>query len=189
MEIRQIIFTGMVLGLAAAAFAGDETKMKMSVIVIDDTADGEIRFELDSDDFDFDLHSMQEGESHSVVDKSGRTILISRNADGLSFNVDGKTIDLPAFDDEHHGAIWIGDGGDDNVDVHFIKKAIFGGADSMDGIMVMSGKPIDEATQQAIKALLESSGYGSDVDFMDHSGSHGGPHRIKVIRKHVEATQ
>jgi len=58
MKIRQVVFTGLVLGLAAAAFAGDETKMKMSVVVIDDTADGEIRIELDSDDLDFDLQML-----------------------------------------------------------------------------------------------------------------------------------
>ncbi len=112
MEIRQIVFTGLVLGLAAAAFAGDEAKMKMSVVVIDDSADGEVRIELDSDDLGFDLHSMQEGESQSVVDKSGRTILISRSADSFTIDVDGKTIDLPVLDGEHHGAMWIGDGSD-----------------------------------------------------------------------------
>jgi hypothetical protein len=189
MKIMQIVFTGLVLGLAATAFAGDETKMKMSVVVIDDAADGEIRIELDSDDLDFDLHGMQEGENRSIVDKSGRTILISRNADGFSFDVDGKTIDLPVLGGEHHGGMWIGDDGGDDVKLHFIKKGMFGGGESMDGIMIMSGKPIDEATQQAIKTLLESSGYDSDVDFMDHSGPHGGPHRIEVIRKHVEVTK
>jgi len=172
MKIRQVVFTGLVLGLAAAAFAGDETKMKMSVVVIDDTADGEIRIELDSDDLDFDLHSMQEGENRSIVDKSGRTILISRNADGFSFNVDGKTIDLPVLDGGHHRGMWLGDD-----------------SESMDGIMIMSGTPIDDATQQAIKTILESSGYDSDVNFMDHSGPHGCPHRIEVIRKHVEVTK
>lgn len=189
MEIRQIVYTGMILGLAAAAFAGDETKTKMSIVVIDDSADGEVRIELDSDDFGFDLHDMQEGESHSIVDKSGRTILISRSANSFTIDVDGKTIDLPVLDGEHHGAMWFGTAGDDDAGLHFMKNVNFIKAGSMDGIMVMSGKPIDDATQQAIKALLESSGYDSDVDFMDHSGPHGLPHRIKVIRKHVEVSK
>ncbi len=189
MKIRQFVFTGLVLGLAAAAFAGDEAKTKMTVVVIDDSADGEVRIELDSDDLGFDLHAMQEGESHSIVDKSGRTILISRSADSFTIDVDGKTIDLPVLDGEHHGAMWIGDAGGDDAGFHIMKNVNFVKAGSMDGVMIMSGKPIDDETQQAIKTLLESSGYGSDVNFIDHSGSHGGPHRIKVIRKHVEATK
>ncbi len=186
MKIRQIVFVGAVLGLAAAAFAADEAKMKMSITVIDDSDDGEVRFELDSDELGFNLHEMQEGENRSIVDESGRTILITRNAGGFTFDVDGKTIEMPAFDGEHHGAVWVGDEDGEDVEFHVMRNANFISADSMGGIMIMSGKPIDEATQQAIKSLLESSGHGSDVRFIDHAGPHGGPHGIKVIKKHIE---
>ncbi len=186
MKIRQFVFMGAVLGLAVGAFAADEAKMKMSITVIDDSGDGEVRFELDSDELGFSLHDMQEGENRSIVDESGRTILITRTAVGFTFDVDGKTIEMPAFDGEHHGAVWIGDEDGDDVEFHVMRNADFMSAESMDGIMIMSGKPIDEATQQAIKSLLESSGHGSDVRFIDHEGPHGGPHRVKVIKQHIE---
>jgi hypothetical protein len=46
--------------------------------------------------------------------------------------------------------------------------------------MIMSPKPIDAATQQAIKSLLESAGYGSEVNFIDHEAA---GHRKVMIKK------
>jgi hypothetical protein len=41
------------------------------------------------------------GKIKTVLDDSGRSILITREADGYKIDVDGKTIDLPLFDGKH----------------------------------------------------------------------------------------
>jgi len=188
MKISKIVLALAVLGLAVVALAGEEMRTNIAIAVVDDS-DGEVRIELDSDDLGFNLHDMQEGENRSIVDKSGRTILVTREADGFTFDVDGKTIKMPAFDGDHHGMVWVDADHDEDIDVRVMKDASFVTAGSMDGIMIMSGKPIDEATQQAITSLLESAGHGSDVRFIDHDGPHSGPHGVHVIKKHVEITQ
>jgi len=38
-------------------------------------------------------HNMQVGDNRSVVDKNGRSILVTRAEENFSFDIDGKTID------------------------------------------------------------------------------------------------
>ena len=184
MRIMFLAFASLVM--AAATIAAEETKTKMVIAVVDAGSQGEVRIELDSDDLGFNLHDMQEGENHSVVDESGRTILITREAEGIRFEIDGKTIKMPLFDGELHTATFVRDADMSDVSVHVMADATFETAHSMDGVMIVSEKPIDEATQQAIKSMLESAGHGSEVRFIDGTGPHGGVHGIKVIEKKVE---
>lgn len=175
--------------LAGTALAGEEIKTKVAIALVDSDVGGEVRLEFDSDEVGFNLHDMQEGENRSIVDKSGRTVLITREADGYKFDIDGKTIRMPSFDGEHRGATGVSDGDVTDVDVHVMHDTRVAKAHSMDGVMILSEKPIDEATQQAIKSMLESAGHGSDVRFVDASGSDRGPHAIKVIEKKVEVIE
>ena len=191
MKIGNISLLLASIGLASAALAGEEMKTKMAIALVDSDSHGEVRLELDSDELGFNLHDMQEGENRSIVDESGRAILITREADGYRFDIDGKTIRMPLLGGEHHGATWVSDGdiGDIDVDVHVMHGSGMARAHSMDGVMILSEKPIDEGTQQAIRSMLESAGHGSEVRFVDASASHGGPHGIKVIEKRIEITQ
>ena len=176
-----------ILCFAAASVSGEELKTKMHIKVIGDSPDGAIEIKLDSDDMDFDLHDMQVGENRSMVDELGKSILVTREENGFSFNVDGETVEVPAFDGENHGAVWASKDHDQDVDVHVMRDVNFIKAESMDGIMIMSGKPIDEATQQAIKSLLESAGHGSDVNFIDHERHDGSSeHQVRVLKKVIE---
>ena len=75
MKLRNIAFVVVTLGLAAAVLAGEDVKTKIAIAVVDSDGDGEVRFDLNSDDLGFDLHDMQEGENRSIVDESGRNIL------------------------------------------------------------------------------------------------------------------
>ena len=197
MKLRKLALVLAALGMATAAFAGDQMKTKMAIAVIDSDSHGEIRLNLDSDELGFDLHDMQEGENRSIVDKSGRSILITREADGYAVDVEGKTIKLPLFDDELYSAVWMneGDHGDFDIDVmhdfsiagaHGMHDFSIAGAHGMDGVMIVSQKPIDEATQQAIESMLQSAGHGDEVRFIDTDGADGSPHMIKVIEKKVE---
>ncbi len=189
MKLRYLTLVLASLGLASVALAGEEMKTKMAIALIDSDSNGELRLELDSDDLGFNLHDMQEGENRSIVDKSGRTILVTREADGYKFEVEGKTIKMPLFDGEHCGATWVGDGDMTGVDVRVMHDTSMASAHSMEGVMIVSEKPIDEATQQAIRSMLQSAGHGSEVRFIDTDGPHGGPHMIKVIEKKVEVTK
>jgi hypothetical protein len=196
MNVTKFVLALAIIGLVGVALADEEARTKISIEVVDDAGDGDVRIVLDSDYLGFNLHDMQVGENRSIVDKSGKSILVSRDTDGFSFDVDGKTIRMPEMDGKHHGAVWVGGDHGEDVDVHVMKEANFISADSIGGIMIMSGKPIDEATQQAITSLLESAGHGSDVRFIDHERPHGsipldgsGPHQIKIVRKHVEITE
>ena len=189
MNLRNISLVLASLGLASAALAGEQMKTKMVIALIDSDSNGEVRLELDSDDLGFDLHDMQEGENHSIVDKSGRTILITREADGFRFAVEGKTIRMPIFDDECGASAWASHGDITDVDVHVMHDTSITSAHGMNGVMIFSGRPIDEATQQAIISMLESAGHGSEIRFVDAEGPHAGSHMVKVIEKVVEVTK
>jgi hypothetical protein len=179
--------TAAILCFAAASFASEEAQTKIRIAVVDDATDDEIHLDFDSEEMGFNLHDMQVGENRSIIDKSGQSVLITRNDDGFVLDVGGKRIELPAFDGEHHGNVRVSADHGEDVDVHVMKDANFVSAEAMSDIMIISGEPIDEATQQAIKSLLESSGRGSDVSFIDHEQRHGdGGHQVKVIRRSVE---
>jgi len=189
MKMRKLSLLLASIGLAGVALAGEETKTRVAIALVDSDSHGEVRLELDGDELGFNLHDMQEGENRSIVDKSGRNILITREADGYKFDIDGKTIRMPLFDREYHDATWVSDGDVTDFDVHVMHDSTMATAHSMDGVMIVSEKPIDAATQQAITSMLESAGHGSEVRFIDTSAADGGLHGIKVIEKRVEITQ
>ncbi len=182
-----------VIGLfATTVWSGEEKHHKVEIKVISDGGDGETHLVLDSEDLGFNLHDMQVGENQSVVDKDGRAVLVTRNEAGFTFEVDGKTVDMPALDGSHEKNVWISksDGAPD-VDIEI--RSLAGGMGKHhgmavfdeEGVMIISGKEIDEATQQVIRTALESAGHES-VHF---SGGHdGGRHRVHVVKKVVEVT-
>lgn len=182
MKIRQLAFLGASLGIAAVALAAEDAPTKMKIAIAD--GDTETRIELNSDDLGFKLHDLKVGESRTVVDATGRTILVTRETDGFTFDVDGKTIKMPMMHGCHHGQMWMS--GDD-VDIDVMHHGPTGMATGMQGVVILSEDPIDDATQQAIKATLASAGHGSDVHFVERKGGADGPHRVHVIRKKVAA--
>ena len=118
-----------------------------------------------------------------MLDDSGRSILITREADGYKIDVDGKTIDLPLFDGKH-GAMWFDGDHDVNFDVSMVHdRAMMMDHDGMNGVTIISSNEIDTVTQETIKSLLMSTGHEGDVKFIG-DGS-GGLHKAFVIRKEV----
>ena len=179
--------------LASVAFSGEHAT-KVMRIAIDDGSDGEeIVLKLNGDDLGFDLHNMQEGESHSIVDESGRAILITREADGIKFNVDGKTIDMPLFDGEHE-VMMISDVGSVDFDMdfdvdkrHVMKNSSIAIDGHSDGVTIMSAKPIDDVVREKIESALISSGHSEGVTFIDRSSARADMHKIITIKKEVVA--
>ena len=172
---------------ATAAYSGEQLHHNVEVIVVGADNDGETRLELNSEDLGFDLHGMQIGENQSIVDKEGRAVLITRTEEGYTFEVDGKTIEMPAFDDLDGANVWVSDGDHTaNIDVRVMHDRMSSESMGMEGVMIFSGKEIDAATQQVIRSALEAAGH-SDVSFA--GGDEGGPHQVHVIKKVVEVTE
>jgi len=156
-----------IVGLAGIALAGEDVRIKIN--------SEELGFDLR------DLHGMQEGENRSIIDESGRNILVTREADGFTLNIDGELIELPMMFGRHHAMDWSEDGEEVDVNVHVMHRTQLAGRHDMNGTMIISGKPIDAATQQQIKLLLESAGYDRDVNFIDREVVHGERVFIKRI--------
>lgn len=193
MKFKQIALFVMIGLFASTVWSGEQVQQKVKIEVIADDDDGETRLIIDSDDLDFNLHEMQVGENQSFVDKDGRAVLVTRTEDGFSFDVDGKTIEMPAFNGHHEKNVWISDDGsapEVDVQIHTMgggmgrhhgmaPRAMF----AEEGVMIISGKKIDDATQQVIRTALESAGHES-VHFA--GGGEGGPHQVHVVKKVVE---
>lgn len=171
--------------LAGAAIAEPEKRMEIRVLHDDAGTHEPIELRLDSSIMDFDLGELQIGETRSVVDDSGRTILITRQEDGYEFDVDGRKINLP----ESHGthAHWTGK---ETTEVEIMGDAAHGivTADARDGIFIVSGETLDQSTKDSIRAVLQSAGHDAEVRFFD-GGGHGDTRQVKVIKKRVTRTQ
>ena len=198
MKFRTTVLVLACLGLSTIAFAEEATKMVISVK--SDTGGDNVHFEIDSDEAGFNLHDMQIGENRSIIDKSGKSVLVTREENGFRFDVDGKTVNMPDFDTEHQGAMWVMDREVEDVDIHVMHvdgehgmpvmsgMSVMSGPSQMEGVTIISEKSIDEATQQQIKSLLESTGHGGDVRFVGGDESHGEVRWVRIIEKTVEIT-
>jgi hypothetical protein len=198
MNFRTIVLILACLGLSTIAFAEEATKME--ILIKSDTGGHDVRFEIDSDEAGFNLHDMQVGENRSIIDESGKSILVTREENNYRFDVDGKTVNMPVFDDEHQSAAWVMDGAAEDVNIHVMRvdgehdmtmmSRMSGMARSsrMEGVTIISEKLIDEATQQQIKMLLESTGHSGDVRFVGGDEGHGQIHGVHVIDRTVEIT-
>ena len=192
MKMRDITMVTVSLLLASVSLAEEQVQSTITIEMDDGSDAGEFHLQLDSDDMGFDLHDLQEGETRSIVDESGRSILITREAEGIKLNVDGKTIDMPLFDGLHGAMIVnnIDDIGDIDADVHVIRNVNHTSGFSPNDITIVSGAPIDDVTRGNIKSLLTSSGHSGEVQFIDRSAAQGGHgvHKAVVISKEVAVT-
>lgn len=195
MNLKNIISIAAALGLATAALAGEEIRTNMSIVVVESDGDDGFRIELDSSDSDLgiDFHDMQVGENRSIVDKSGRSILVTREADGIRFDVDGHSIKMPLLHGDEHNIMWIDSDGAENVDIDFMhhRKFLmdggnFGSMHGREGTMIVTDKAIDDATQQAIRSLLESAGHDSEVRFVDGVNHGRGLHEVRIIKSEID---
>ena len=110
--------TAVALALAAAATAGEPQHMNFAIAI--DDGDGPVALNLDSEDMGFSLHDLQVGETRSIVDDTGRNVMVTRTAEGYTFDVDGKKIDLPMLEEEH--GVAFATGGDANFDVQVVMR-------------------------------------------------------------------
>lgn len=174
--------------LATSAFAGNDKHMSMSIAVVDDATQEEVRIDLDDQVLGFRLEDMQVGENRAVVDNNGQNVLITREENGFRFDVDGKTIRTPL----RHGPA------DGDFDV-VVMGAPRGGpahralppplppmAPGSAGTTIISSEPIDEATRQAIEDLLAAAGHDADIRFIDRRAPGDGRHEVRIIEKRID---
>lgn len=184
--------TCVMVGTALADDSGQATdhEMKMQIIVSGDGSDGDNVINWTSNDPNVDLHNMQVGESQAIVDDSGRSVLVTKQADGLRFDVDGESVVVPDMGGMHGTTMtFVSADGMETVD-HDIDVQVFGEGHAMaspvsDGVMIITAEPLDAATQESIRSLLQSAGNNDEVNFIDRSSGHGDG-QVKVIRKTVE---
>lgn len=123
MNVAKVITSLVAVGLFGVAVAQDQTRVKIEVQTDETDGDG-MHIALDGDDLGVNLHDMQEGENQAIVDEQGRTILITREADGFRFDVDGKSIKMPMLHGDDETLMKIHSEHDANVDVHVVHDVV-----------------------------------------------------------------
>ena len=178
----------MILGFAtfaAGAHAQEQEAQEEHTSIAISSSPAHAMIHLDSSTMDFDPHELQEGESRSIVDDSGRAILITKHADGLEFQVDGKTIKMPLLEGAGIGYATdyqaMGVAAAQPVDVRVVSDQTAEVSHGMDGITILSGKPLDQATQESIRSVLLSAGHSGEVRFVDRG------HAVKMVRMKVDS--
>jgi hypothetical protein len=196
MRIRSFIAGLCAVLLAATVQADHEQKTKIKIAISDDGAE-EQTFVFDSQDAGFDLQSLQVGEVRSITDRNGTTANVRRTDDGFELDLNGKTIELPVLH-EHDGMH-----GEHKVEVHVdsddtmkdkrVKKVKIVKSGGPDGVTVISGSAIDDATRARIEEALGAAGHEGEVLYIDddsHGGMQqaGGKREVRIIKKEVDVT-
>jgi len=173
----------------SAAAADVEEQRVMKIVVAGDSSVDSTAFHWSSDDSNFDMQSMQLGETHSIVDESGRSVLITREAEGFKFDVDGETIVVPDFDFDAPHMVFVDESDfSTDIDVEIPGDYSMMSSHESSGVTIISGEALDASTQESIKAVLLSVGRNDEVTFID--GSSGSDSKqVRVIRKKVEIAQ
>jgi hypothetical protein len=196
MTMNRILFLTVAASLlfTIPASAEEANAMWESRVVIaeHDGAGGEpVRIELSGKELGFDLQDLQFGESRSVVDSSGRSILITRTETGYDFAVDGRTISMPAFE-QHAELVEIVNPSAAEFDIQVNSGMAFAEAVPA-GIMVITPDPLDESTQASIRSVLQAAGHDETITFIDQSAApqmHStGAHAITVIKTDVQVSE
>lgn len=177
MNIRAVTLFFWGFLVATAAIASEEYRSEIKIAVETDGDQPQV-FEWHSDDPDTDLSKLAVGESRTLSGDDGREVTVTRTADGLEFNVDGKTIAMPH--EGHHAY------------VNTTRKIKVIKADDADSVTIISSDELDAETRARIEAALEEAGKGGKVLFLDGSelggaGQAHGEHEV-IIRKEIEKT-
>ncbi len=189
MKALKLLALAVTLIFGAAALADVENKREMKIVIAGVSSDDSTTLHWTSDDPGLDMQTMQLGETQSIVDESGRSVLITREAEGFKFEVDGETILIP--DMGAHGAhLAFVDNFDftTDFDIEIMGDHQVMSSHDVSGVTVISGEALDAITQESIRAVLQSAGRDDEVTFIDGSGGSDGRH-VKIIRKKVEIIQ
>lgn len=200
MKTLNLVALGLTLIFSAALLADVEEEREMKIVVQGMSDDDSTSFHWVSDDSGFDMQNMQVGETHSIVDESGRSVLITRQEEGFEINIDGETMVVPDMG-AHGMAIATGANFTTDVNLEVIAQhqmmsahevgsvaIMSGGPHEAAGVTILSHEPLDDSVRESIKSVLLSAGRDDGVTFIDGSGSSDG-HQVRIIKKQIEITQ
>ncbi|MGB5352566.1 MAG: hypothetical protein WBN32_03040 [Woeseia sp.] len=176
-----------------ATVLAQETESELELAINDGQGD-DVVIRFNSKEQGFNLHDLQIGETRSVNTVDGRPVVVTRVAEGYSFDVDGRTIAMPLMHE--------GDAGVRHKEVHVVRSMHGGSDEQPEGVTIISPTPLDDATRSAISGALSAAGQ-SDVRFITTEMMGPGPHGmhpplppmspeevgdVRVIRKEVHVT-
>ena len=123
MNVSKVLTSVVAIGMFGVAVAQDEARVKIEVVTDHDDGDG-IHVQFDSEDAGFNLHDMQVGENQAIVDDEGRTILVTREADGFTFDVEGKSIKMPMIGSDHEQMMKLHGDHEEGFEVHVVHNVL-----------------------------------------------------------------
>ncbi len=178
MNLRTITLFFWACLIASAAMASEKHETHIEIV----TDDGDA-FEWRSSDPDADFSDLAVGESKTVTGDDGKQITVTRTADGLVFDVDGKTFDLMEF---------VGDA-DVTIDIEKKKNVRIIKTDDTAGVTIISSDAIDDETRARLEAVLKDAGTDGEILFIDgnelgaEAQAHG-EHEVRIIKKELKET-
>lgn len=204
MKTSRILLFPVVL-LAAIAFADEQKSEQIKVVVQTDDGSGPVTVELDSDSMGFALDDLNEGESRTIVDEGGQTVVLKRAGNEFEITVDGKTIEVPAAHEGHdadgmqhvfmvRADVESEQAGEKEVDVRVIRLHEADAKGAPDDVLIFSGSPLSDSVKEEIRSVLKNSGNAGEVNFIDRdrAGEQAGEwhstdgKKVKIIKRKVE---
>lgn len=178
--------------IATAAVAGEEHRTEIKIAIDGaDTAHRAIRF--DSQDSDIDLHELAVGESEVITDSDGNEVTVTRTDDGLSFDVDGETIDIAGMHGEHDFAMMHKAHDSEDIVIKEHKQVRVIKTNDSHGVTIISSDEIDDETRAELERVLKKAGNDGEIMFLDGSELNGGEqahgmHEVRIIKKEIDVT-
>jgi hypothetical protein len=172
MNILKLAALAALMSCGAAVAQDVEKKMEIKIIMSDDSSGETSTMHWSSEDMGFDMQDLAVGETRTIESGSGKTVTVTRAEDGFSFDIDGKTIDLPDMGGHGTHMAFIGDGNmheNMNIDVEVINDMHIMQAHHPEGVTIISGKPLDDSVRDSIRSVLISAGNNEEVTFVDSS--------------------
>lgn len=98
-KISDTLALGLLLlaaALAAVAVADAGENKRLELVVAHDDGGEALVLRLDTAELGYDPFELVEGENRALTLEDGRSALLTRTADGLRIDVDGREIEIPA---------------------------------------------------------------------------------------------
>jgi len=155
-------FKDTVLAIAVGAFAmvslalsanDSEAEMVMVKINKSDNDEAMVDLEVDGNAEMFSLPDLQIGETKTITTQSGKNILVSKTEEGVSIELDGKTVELPSFSGNLGARIHRA------APLHQIVE---------DSVQI-SGVKLDDNQKQIIEDAFRAAGIDKKLTFNEHT--------------------
>jgi len=178
--------------IATAAVAGEEHRTEIKIAVDGDNTGHKV-FRFDSQNSDIDLHDMAVGETQVITDSDGRDVTVLRTENGLEFDVEGEKIEIAGMHGDHDFTMLHEAHDVEDVVIEKHKKVRMIKTSNGDGVTIISGDEIDDATRAELEKVLKEAGKDGDVVFIDGSELSGderahGLREVHIIKKEIDVT-